>query len=159
MRRRVASKTNPAAQIPNAPKGYRGYISARATAGGRTPQHVQNLVIRDYASRRQLQFKLSVTEYVMPGAFMQLHLILEDLQNLEGVILYSLFMLPANHLHRMDIYRKVLDRGCSLHFAVEGLTLETPEDIERLETLWCINDVMESQDISSLRALIKSKDC
>ena len=49
MRRRVDSKTNQTAKIPNAPKGYRGYISARATGGGRTPQHVQNLVIRDYA--------------------------------------------------------------------------------------------------------------
>ena len=34
--------------------GWRGYISPRPVRGSRTPQHVQNLVIRDYAQRNGL---------------------------------------------------------------------------------------------------------
>ena len=32
--------------------GHRGYIGARPLNGSRTPQHVQNIVIRDYAKRK-----------------------------------------------------------------------------------------------------------
>ena len=41
--------------------GYRGYIGSRPVRGERTPQQVQNLVIRDYAQRNGIAFKLSAT--------------------------------------------------------------------------------------------------
>ena len=35
-------------------KGYRGYVFSRSVDNHRVPQHIQNLVIRDYAQRRKL---------------------------------------------------------------------------------------------------------
>ena len=35
-------------------KGYIGYNGARLLATGRAPQHIQNLVIRDYCRRHDL---------------------------------------------------------------------------------------------------------
>lgn len=65
-----------------------------AAAGQPHPQHIQNLVIRDHAKRHGLLFKLSATEYVIPGCYMMLEGLLEELPALEGIIAYSLFMLP-----------------------------------------------------------------
>ena len=118
--------------------GYRGYIASRPIAGSRTPQHVQNLVIREYAARRGLAFKLSATEFAMPGCYMVLESVLNEIETLEGVILYSLFMLPEAAAGRRAIYARVLDGGGALHAAVEDYRIEAPGEVERLEDVWRI---------------------
>jgi len=120
-------------------KGYRGYITSRPIFGSRTPQHVQNLVIRDYAQRKGLTYRLSATEYAMEGCCMMLHQILEELPDLEGVIAYSLFMLPQRAERRRAVCRRVLDSGARLHMAVEEFILADETDVERLENLWTIH--------------------
>jgi sporadic carbohydrate cluster protein (TIGR04323 family) len=45
--------------------GHRGYIASRPVRGQDWPQHVQNLVVRDYAQRNGLHYLLSATEYAM----------------------------------------------------------------------------------------------
>jgi len=115
--------------------GYRGYITPRLVRGSRTPQHVQNLVIRDYAARTGLMFKLSATEYVMPGCYMMLQSVLDELPSLEGMIAFSLFMLPQRKERRLEVYDRVLAAGATLHMAVEGLVLTGPADIRRFEDI------------------------
>lgn len=122
--------------------GHRGYISPRPLRGSRSPQHVQNLVIRDYAARNGLMFKLSATEYVMPGCYMMLQAVLDELPSLDGIILFSLFMLPQRKERRLAVYRRVLDAGKTLHTAVEGLVLACEDDIRRFEDIIGIEAAM-----------------
>ncbi len=117
-------------------EGHRGYVFSRPVFGERTPQHVQNLVIRDHAARAGLHYKLSATEYAMPGCHMMLRQVLDELPSLDGIIAYSLFMLPRRKAERLEVYRRVLDAGADLRFAVEGLALIHAADIDRLEDIW-----------------------
>lgn len=126
----------------NERSGYRGYIASRPVGGGRTPQHVQNLVIRDYAARAGLIYKLSATEYAMPHCYMMLEQVLAELPELEGVIAYSLFMLPERKERRRAIYDRILDAGTSLHVAVEGLVLAAETDIGRFEDIWSVRQAL-----------------
>lgn len=131
-------------------KGYRGYVFSRSVDSHRVPQHIQNLVIRDYAARRKLQYLLSATEYAMPGCYLVLEQVLADLAALDGVILYTMFMLPAAPNERARIYRTLLDAGCRLHSAVEGFVLEDEADIERWENVLRTADIcrdLEYQEI------------
>ena len=116
-------------------KGYRGYVFSRLLDGHRVPQHIQNLVIRDYAQRRKLHYLLSATEYTMPDCYLILEQVLDELAALDGAILYSMFMLPAEAARREAMYRRVLAAGCSLHAAVEGFVLRSEVDIERWENV------------------------
>jgi sporadic carbohydrate cluster protein (TIGR04323 family) len=116
-------------------KGYRGYVFSRSIDGHRVPQHIQNLVIRDYATRRKLHYLLSATEYAMADCYLILEQVLADLAALDGVILYTMFMLPADLQHRQAIYRRLLGAGSGLHAAVEGFVLESEGDIERWENV------------------------
>ncbi|MDP1571655.1 MAG: hypothetical protein Q8L86_16795 [Vicinamibacterales bacterium] len=126
--------------------GYRGYIASRAVRGETTPQHVQNLVIRDYANRNKLQFKLSATEYGMPMCYMMLESIIEELPTLEGIIVFSMFMLPQRAERRRAIYRRVLDSGCTLHAALEALVLKSERDIQLFEDVFQVQQLTgESQ--------------
>ncbi len=118
--------------------GYRGYIASRPVRGTSTPQHVQNLVIRDYAARNGLDFKLSATEYAMDGCYMMLEAVLDDLANLDGIILYSVFMLPRDPARRNAVYRCVLDSAKTLHGALENLQLGDDGDVRRLEDIFLV---------------------
>jgi sporadic carbohydrate cluster protein (TIGR04323 family) len=122
-------------------KGYRGYVFSRSVGDHRVPQHIQNLVIRDYAARRKLHYLLSATEYAMPGCYLILQQVLDDLAALDGVILYSMFMLPSAPVERDRMYRKLLKAGCRLHSAVEGFVLEDEADIERWENVLRTADI------------------
>lgn len=120
------------------PSGYRGYIASRPISGNRTAQHVQNLVIRDYAQRHGLLYKLSATEYAMPGCYMMLCEVMQELPTLEGVIAFSMFMLPPNRPVRHELYDAVLGGSKSLHFALEAFAVKTPADVQRVEDIWMI---------------------
>lgn len=120
----------------------RGYIFSRPFMGERVPQHVQNLVIRDYCERNRLQFLLSATEYAMPDCHLILEQILGELSELNGLVAYSLFQLPEREESRQKIYQQILKQTKSLHFAVEGLQVNTNYAIERIETLWQIRQTL-----------------
>jgi sporadic carbohydrate cluster protein (TIGR04323 family) len=115
--------------------GHRGYIGARPLNGSRTPQHVQNIVIRDYARRKNLQYLLSAAEHTMPGSYMVLEDILDELPRLRGIICYSIFMLPPDENRRREIYDRVLQAGCDLHAAVEEISLTSRQDIQTVEDI------------------------
>jgi sporadic carbohydrate cluster protein (TIGR04323 family) len=118
--------------------GFKGYIASRAFQGHRAPQHVQNLVIRDYCTSRNMTYLLSGTEYAIPGSFLILQQLINDLEALEGIVFYSMFQMPQNAKKRTVIYDDVLEQGKSLHFAVEGLSLSNRTDCRRLEDIWSV---------------------
>jgi sporadic carbohydrate cluster protein (TIGR04323 family) len=116
----------------------RGYIFSRPFMGERVPQHVQNLVIRDYCERNKLQFLLSATEYAMPNSHLILAQVIDELAQIDGLVAYSLFQLPETPSRRHWVYDQAIVQrsGKTLHFAVEGLRVATVADCERIETLW-----------------------
>jgi len=115
--------------------GYRGYIASAPVRGTHFPQRVQNLVVRDYAARRGLAFKLSLTEYAMPGCYMMLENVLAELPQLDGCIVFSAFMLPKAKKRRLKAYARVLECGAVLHAALENLVLSNESDISVFEDI------------------------
>ena len=123
--------------------GFQGYVTSRTFQGQRVPQHVQNLVIRDYCQSRDMTYLLSGTEYAIPGSSLMLQKLLDGLERLDGIVLYSLFQLPESPQVRQEIYQQVLKQKKSLHFAVETLILQDEQDCQRLEDIWGVFQVMQ----------------
>jgi sporadic carbohydrate cluster protein (TIGR04323 family) len=101
--------------------------------GERAPQHVQNIILRDYCSKRGHEFLLSVTEYAMPDSFMILESVLDDLGQVDGIVFYSLYQLPTSQEQRRSVYSRVINANKSLHFAVEGMSIAGENDIDAVE--------------------------
>ena len=125
-------------------RGYQGYVTSRSFQGNRVPQHVQNLVIRDYSQGRGMTYHLSGTEYAIPSSFLIFQQLLDGLEQLDGIILYSLFQLPEKKSSRQTIYQQVLTQKKSLHFAVETLMLNEEQDCHRLEDIWGVHQIMKN---------------
>ena len=104
--------------------------------GERVPQHVQNLVIRDYCHKKGLQYLLSATEYAMAKSHLILQQVLEDLNKLDGIVFYSLFLLPEEKAERDRVINITLKKEKTIYFAVEGLRLNNKLEHERIENIW-----------------------
>jgi sporadic carbohydrate cluster protein (TIGR04323 family) len=118
--------------------GYRGYIASRPVRGLNQPQNVQNLVIRDYAQRNGLDYLLSATEYAMDGCYMILDSVLDELPKIQGIICYSLFMLPRKQDRRLAVYDRILQSGATLHGALETLSVTGAGDIHKVEDMFLV---------------------
>tara|TARA_B110000438_G_scaffold174813_1_gene167055 strand:+ start:627 stop:1037 length:411 start_codon:yes stop_codon:yes gene_type:complete len=123
-------------------KGYRGYVSSRPFMGERAPQHIQNIVIRDYCKKNNLLFLLSATEYVMDGTSLMLAQLMKNFERIEGIIFYSLFQLPEEKEERKEFLLLAINMSKEIHFAVESLSLKNYEDYLRLENIWKVKKVI-----------------
>lgn len=119
--------------------GFRGYIFSREISGNFIPQRVQNLVIKDYCQRKKIFFKLSATEYKMNDSFMMLNAVLKELKKIDGIVFYSLFMLPDDKNLRNKIYNYIIKSKKKLHFALEEIVLKNLSDIKLVEDIIKIN--------------------
>lgn len=122
--------------------GYQGYVTSRPFRGNRVPQHVQNIVIRDYCRTRGLQYHLSGTEYAISGSSLMFNQMINNLANLDGIILYSLYQLPLQKSARFAGYDGVLKNGKSLIFANETLKLAVDDDVERIEDILNLTELL-----------------
>ena len=104
--------------------GFRGYSTHRVFSGFRIPVSVQNLIMRDYATRYKLLFKLGVDEFDFPNCYVRLMNLLQELPTLEGIIMCSLFMLPEDRNLRQDIYDAFFESGTRLHLIMEKTVVE-----------------------------------
>ena len=112
--------------------------------GERVPQHVQNLVIRDYCKKNNLQYLLSATEYAMEDSYLIHEQVMNDLSDIDGVVAYSVFQLPENRSSRQKIYKQIMHQKKAYYFAVEGLSMSNESECERIETLWKVKQTLPS---------------
>ena len=128
--------------------GYKGYLSTRSFGGDRVPQHVQNIVIRNYCLDQDLDYVFGAVEVVMPRCYMILELLLDELSDIDGIVCYSLFQLPENQQRRREIFDQILNNDKSIHFAVEGLFASQPIHVDRLLDICSVKGVVEYMEIA-----------
>ena len=121
---------------------FRGHISSRPFGGQRVPQHIQNLVIRDYCQRNRLQYLLSATELAMPNSFLMLTQLQEDIEKLDGIVFYSLGQLPEEDKQRIELFRRVISETRCVHFSVVGLCVNDWASARRVEQILQVQSVI-----------------
>ena len=67
------------------------------------PQHVQNIVIRDYCKNNNLHYLLSSTEYIIEKSHLMLEQVLNNLNKVDGIVAYSVFQLPTDREKKKNI--------------------------------------------------------
>ena len=122
--------------------GFRGYIFSRPFMEERVPQHVQNIVIRDYCSKKGIHYLLSATEYAMENSALILKQLINDLPSIDGIVAYSLFQMPEDNSERQSIFSKIISLNKEIHFAVEGLSLYDNDSLNRIEDIWQVKKTM-----------------
>jgi sporadic carbohydrate cluster protein (TIGR04323 family) len=130
----------------NKKKGFRGYIFSRPFMEERAPQHVQNIIIRDYCSKKNMYYLLSATEYAIDNSTLMLRHLVKDLPIMDGIVAYSIFQMPENDDERQSIFNSVLSLKKEIHFAVEGLSLYDIETYNHIENIWKVKKTLPHCD-------------
>ena len=115
---------------------YRGYISSRPINGSIIPQSLQNLKIRDYAKIKNLDYKLSVTEYRMKKTYYALDSLKKEIKLLRGAILFSIYQLPEDKKLRVDFLNYFIKKKKELFFALEDIKIMDKTDIDEIELIY-----------------------
>ncbi len=126
-------------------KKMRGYITSQNNKV-RVPQHIQNLVIRDYCHVMGFHYLLSVTEHVMPGCYMILEQVLKNLDGCDGIVLYSVFQLPILKQARHTILKKIIAEKKEIHFSLERMSVIFWDDIDVVDELLQISSIVALQE-------------
>ena len=119
-------------------KGYRGYIFSRSINSNFIPQRVQNLVIRDFAERKKLFFKLSSTEYNMNKCYTMLRTFLEDINKIDGIIFYSIEMALDDKKLVLELINFFIKKNKTIYFAVEELKVSSKNDLNKIKEILLI---------------------
>ena len=116
----------------------KGYIFSRPFLGERVPQHIQNIVLRDYCKKNNIFFLMSATEYAIENSFYILSELLSNLKNYDGIVFYSLFQLPIKKQDRQRVYRSIIKNKKQIHFAVENVSAKNINDIIKIEKIFLL---------------------
>lgn len=127
-------------------KKFRGYIFSRPFFGERAPQHIQNLIIKDYCDKKNYLFLLSFTEYRMSNSTLMLQSLIKDLKKIDGIVFFSLFQLPESNSFRINLLKKILKEKKEIHFAVEKIIFNSKFQIEQIENLFNLKKLNTYQE-------------
>ena len=121
--------------------GLRGYVSSRPFGKYCIPVPLQSLALRDYCQRNNFIYVLPVNENIFPHSYMVLEGMTKGLSDYQGVVMYSLHMLPQREERRRAFYKQILDQGCELHIVLEGLVIANEGGVEQIEELVKLNQI------------------
>ena len=124
-------------------KTVRGYIFSRPFLDERAPQHVQNIIIRDFCKKNFYHYLLSASEYRMEKSYSILEDLTSNSKGVDGIVAYSLLMLPENKIQRTKILNKFIKKKKFFCFAVEDITVKNSKDIKTINDLWEIKKALK----------------
>src|SRR5215211_7414478 len=122
--------------------GYRGYVTCRPFGGLHIPVPVQALVLRDYCARNGYLYKLHSNENIFPNSYMVLEGMINELDQYEGLLATSMFMMPKQAERRRLKYDGILAKGASLHFVLEDFVIRRPEDVEPIDEILSLHNLL-----------------
>ena len=122
-------------------RGFRGYVTSRPFGQFNIPVPLQSLALRDYCQRNNLLYVLPVNENNFPHSYMVLEGMIQNLADYEGVVMYSMQMLPQRSERRRAIFKRILDQNCSVHMVLEGIVVNDAADVDKLEELIQLNQL------------------
>lgn len=125
-------------------KVMRGYIGSRIYYGTDFPQSIQNGIVKKFAEENSFQLLMSSTEYSIPDSFSILENIINfELNKIDGVIFFSVMMLPKERKKRENTLLSFCGNKKTLGFAFENLIVESNEDI------FCVEDYFVARSIAT----------
>ena len=110
--------------------------------GERVPQHVQNIIIRDYCKKNSLDYLLSASEYKMKNSFLILNDLISNFNDIFGIVAYSLFQLPGDYNERNKILGKIIKKKKVIFFAVEQMKVSNLEEQNNINSIWEIKKIL-----------------
>ena len=70
---------------------------------------------------------------------------LEEINNFDALVFYSIHMLPIDRIIRYYLYKSILSKHKKLFFSLENMGIEKEEDLDIVEDLLLIKYIHDSK--------------
>lgn len=127
-------------------KSLKGYIFSRPFFNERAPQHVQNIINKDYCKKKGFNFLMSVTEYAHKNSSFILYELIDELDDYDGIVFYSILQLPKDVKVQEFLFKKIIKKKKELHFAVENLCIKSKKDIKKIIEIFNLNSKITKEN-------------
>ena len=114
-------------------QALKGYMTSLPIYGSRFPHRVQNILLSDYCKRFGYTYVFGVVEVSIHSSHHVLMSLLQD-NSFDGLLFFSVAMLPQSSDIRHAVY-EILNRGKSIHFCLEQLSVYSRSDICNIEDM------------------------
>jgi sporadic carbohydrate cluster protein (TIGR04323 family) len=136
----------------------KGYIFSRPFLGERAPQHIQNIVLKDYCNKKKFFFFMSATEYSIEKSTYILNDLLNNINDYDGLIFYSIFQLPEDLEQRSKFYKNIIKKNKQVHFAVENFAAKNIKNFQEIEKVFRLKILSYSNNRSISEKIGKLKN-
>lgn len=120
-------------------KKLKGYNFGRSFFGERAPEHVQSIINNHYCKKNNYKYLMHSTEYDGPNSTQMLFELLKNVKKYDGLLFYSLLMLPSDAKKRHFVFKKIISNKKEIHFAVENLFIKRKKDISKIDSLFLLS--------------------
>jgi len=108
---------------------YQGYVQLMEFNNIYLPVPIQNLIMKNFCEQNNAIFKLSVNEHYIKNCYMELFFILKKINNIDGLIMSSIYMLPQdpkNFSYFIKLYKK---RRLKIIFIFENKEVNNSQEL------------------------------
>ena len=135
-----------------------GYIYSNDSSVNFVPQKVQNLVIRDYLSKVNKDYKLSFTEFNFDDLYITLKTILSDKIN-SRIAFYSFDLFPTKEDDLFTSIRGEISSGnLEIIFALEEVHISCVEDFDTFFKTREMSNFLTRTDFSTSNTRVRFRD-
>ena len=113
-------------------KIFRGYCTHNHFGEYKIPVPAQNIIYRDYCKNNKYQFNLSRNELFFENSDIILNEMLKELDDINGILMCSIFMLPENKKKAELFLKKILENRSEIHFILESIIVKNYSDLSVL---------------------------
>ena len=110
-----------------------GYVKNKSLGPYSLPVKYQNQILKNYCEENNKIYSLPQAEPVFSVNFIQLKSLILDLEPEQGVVMISIFMLPASRNIRETIYKIILKKKTQVHFVFENIVISKKETFLEVE--------------------------
>lgn len=137
-----------------------GYVTTRTYDGIFLPVPLQNLSLRDYASKRSLKYHLPRIEHHFPDSFIELYTLSREMLPESYLGMYTGLFLPTCAASINKIADTLFEKGCSLLLILENKSICNLPDLQRQVLDYRIRSVNSSDhQHAALRASFLATKC
>ncbi len=120
-------------------KYLKGYNFSRSFFGERAPEQVQTIINKNYCEKNNYSYLMHVTEYSGENSTQMLFELLQNTNDYDGLIFYSILMLPNELKKREYLFNKIIKNKKELHFAVENLVVKNNKDLKKINDIFLLH--------------------
>ena len=130
-----------------------GYVTSRSFNGLTIPVPAQNSCLREYAYSQNKIYVLPPLEHNFKDCYMQLYSVLNQLEDSDTIVMYSVGMMPNSSKRCKEIIELIKKKNSYIYFVLEAKLIQSWVEIKNLLFTYALRKILDDMNQPSIEEL------